>query len=415
MIVVYPLLVSPNISPNALPGIVKAVEKYIMVYNLDDVLEEANSFLKTAVATGKGVLQLGIQAGAVVLMTKYGSAIGKSVGLRMKEGDELNEQGTHWQTGLKNRPYELDSGKLSDSEKEDAKSKQGLMQGMTKNKASASSTKIEMPKREGISLEPTWVQVQSDTLGSKVLGVKVVPFTVKSGEDLMTVISYDASLQGLERSLESAKRSLMRVLYGLIKIFPFVKGKTITGDIKHDIIWAASKYGRNMFVCVNSIEVEQDDIFTKPETVNKLHRLGWSSIIVADDVNKKATFCMKEFGGMCSVVPYGLLYSAVGKEHYEVYQNISDVKHAAGPFFRFNTKRNKIFENKIATAVYNKYSNIEEGAGKIAAGVGGAVAGGIVAGVAAQAGAVHFKCRKFKGEEKKRCLSHFYRQLSGKH
>lgn len=413
MIVVYPLLVSPNISPNALPGIVKAVEKYIMVYNLDDVLEEANSFLKTAVATGKGVMQLGIQAGAVVLMTKYGPALGKAVGLRMKEGDELSEQGTHWQSGLKNRPDELQQGELSDREKEDAKAKQGLMQGM-KGKPGA-STKIELPKREGISLEPTWVQVQSDTLGSKVLGVKVVPFTVKSGEDLMTVISYDASLQGLERALESAKRSLIRVLYGLIKIFPFVKGKTITGDIKHDIIWAASKYGKNMFVCVNSIEVEQDDIFTKPETVNKLHRLGWSSIIIADDVNKKATFCMKEFGGMCSVVPYGLLYSAVGKEHYEVYQNISDVKHAAGPFFRLNTKRNKIFENRIAREVYNKYSGLEEGAGKIAVGVGGAVAGGIVAGVAAQAGAVHFKCRKFKGEEKKRCISHYYRGLSGKH
>jgi hypothetical protein len=276
-------------------------------------------------------------------MTKIGTDIGKA----MFEGELIDEG--------KGPGEQLDI-KTQQATPEEKVTQSMIQSGTKKDKGSA--IKVELPKREGISLEPTWIQVQSDELGSRVLGVKVVPFTVKSAEDLMTVISYDASLQGVERALETAKRSLIRVFYALMKSLrmPFFKNKTITGDLKHDIIWAGTKHGRNTFVCINSIEVEKDDIFTRPEVVNKLHRLGWSSIIVADDVNKKATFCMKEFNGMCSTVPYGLMYSAVGKEHYEVYQNISDVKHASGPFFRLTSKRNKIFENKIAREVYNKYS-----------------------------------------------------------
>lgn len=352
MIIVYPMLISPNISPHAVPGIVKAVEKYILVYNLDDVINQANSFLRGVYSTGKGAVQLGVQAGAIILIQKYGPLVGKALGFRVKEEEELfifREQHA-------DKPWWV----MTDREKDEARKKSeeekrkgDLVQtGVGKDKG-APQTRVEMPRKEGISLEPTWVQVQSDALGSKVLGVKVVPFTVKSSENLMTMISYDAMVSGLERSLEGMKRSLIRVFYGILKFFR--KG-TLTGNPKHDVIWAATKHGQNMFICINTIDVEQEDMFSKPQVVNQLHRLGWASIIIADDVNKKATFCMKEFSGLCSTVPYGLLFSAIGKEQYEVYQNISDVKHSAGPFFRFNAKRNKIFENDVATQAYNKYS-----------------------------------------------------------
>ena len=41
MIVIYPMLTSGSVSPNVLPGIVKAVEKYILLYNTDQVLRDA--------------------------------------------------------------------------------------------------------------------------------------------------------------------------------------------------------------------------------------------------------------------------------------------------------------------------------------------------------------------------------------
>jgi len=346
---------SPNISHHAVPGIVKAIEKYILVYNLDDVINQANSFLGVVYSTGKGAIQLGVQAGAIILVQKYGPLIGKSLGFRVKEEEELfifREQNPE-------KPWWVMSDIQKAEEKrkqEEERKKSELMKASIEKQKGAHQIRIEMPKKEGISLEPTWIQVQSDILGSKVLGVKVVPFTVKSSEDLMTMISYDATLSGIEKLLERFKRSLIRVFYGVLKFF---KKGTITGNPKHDILWAATQHGKNMFVCINTIDFEQEDLFSKPQIINKLHQLGWASIIIADDVNKKVTFCMKEFGGLCSTVPYGLLYSAIGKEQYEVYQNISDIKHSAGPFFRINTKRNKIFENSIATKAYNKYSSEE--------------------------------------------------------
>ena len=69
MIIVYPMLTSPNISQNSLPGIIKAVEKYILVYNLDDVLNEANSMISSIATTGS---KLVIQAGAIYLASKVG-------------------------------------------------------------------------------------------------------------------------------------------------------------------------------------------------------------------------------------------------------------------------------------------------------------------------------------------------------
>jgi len=344
MIIVYPMLTSPNISQNSLPGIIKAVEKYILVYNLDDVLNEANSMISSIATTGS---KLVIQAGAIYLASKVGQWMTNSSNDYNLDHLFLLEQGG---ASFKTPTAPLPPEEQMQSNIADMGSK--ISKGI----------KVDIPRRDSISLEPTWVQVNSDIAGTKLLGVKVVPFTIKSDVDIMTMISQDAQLTGFNRAIESTKRSLKSLMYSLmrgIKI-PFIKDRALTGNSNLDILWAGTKHGRNLFTCLNSIEIEHGDVFSKPQQVQKLHSLGWTSFIIADDVNKKATFCMKEFTGLCSTVPYGLLYSSVGKEHYEVYQNIDDVKHSAGPFFRLNSKRSRIFSNEIASERFEKYS-VKEG------------------------------------------------------
>jgi hypothetical protein len=46
MIVTYPLIVSKTVNPNILPGICKALEKYIYTHRVDGVIEAANQNIK---------------------------------------------------------------------------------------------------------------------------------------------------------------------------------------------------------------------------------------------------------------------------------------------------------------------------------------------------------------------------------
>ena len=391
MIIVYPMLTSPNISQNSLPGIIKAVEKYILVYNLDDVLNEANSMISSIATTGS---KLVIQAGAIYLASKVGQWMTNSSNDYNLDHLFLLEQGgASFKTPTAPLPPEEQmQSNIADM---GAKISKGI--------------KVDIPRRDSISLEPTWVQVNSDIAGTKLLGVKVVPFTIKSDVDIMTMISQDAQLTGFNRAIESTKRSLKSLMYSLmrgIKI-PFIKDRALTGNSNLDILWAGTKHGRNLFTCLNSIEIEHGDVFSKPQQVQKLHSLGWTSFIIADDVNKKATFCMKEFTGLCSTVPYGLLYSAIGKEHYEVYQNIDDVKHSSGPFFRLSSKRSRIFSNEIASERFEKYSVNEFKPNWKGAAIGGAVGGAV--GVGIQVAIAKHKCKGITDPEKKKECNKRYR------
>ncbi len=58
MILVYPMLTSASVNPTLLPGIIKAIEKYIIIHNTDDVLNHFNSvatdIAKTAATSAGG-------------------------------------------------------------------------------------------------------------------------------------------------------------------------------------------------------------------------------------------------------------------------------------------------------------------------------------------------------------------------
>jgi hypothetical protein len=212
---------------------------------------------------------------------------------------------------------------------------------------SASIKSFDMPRIDTVSLEPTWVQVQTST-GARLIGVKVIPFNVKSTTGMVGLLMNDKELKKMDylstKMLRTASRIFFRAMRG-IKILG--KGPVISGNPKKDIVLAQSQYGKNIFVCFSKLDIEEDEVFKSPAAVQKLQKLGWSSMIITDDVNKQATFCMKEFGGVCSTIPYSFIYASLGKEHSQIYKDLEDASRSAGPFFRKkSTTRRKLFSKK---------------------------------------------------------------------
>jgi hypothetical protein len=343
MIVVFPMLTSRSVSQNVIPGLCKALEKFSIVYGMDKILRYANSTVSQAVG---GVITIG--TGGI---------------LRIKEGDEsIVEQGGKAGRGGQNQPT-INITNVIEPPKEKEKEKDPRYW-PDKGVSKGASQKVEIhnPSYEALSIEPTWIQIQTGKAGLKVLGVKVLPFFVDAPQGIISAMLKDSALSYNEYITQKYKRTAIRTLWRIARTFLIGGDRVITGDPTTDILWATTQYKHNIFTCFNQMELEAPGILESPAAVKKLFSLGWTSFIVADDVNRKATYCMEEFGGVCSTVPYNFLYSSLGSEHSKVFQSLEDVRKSAGPFFRMSTTKNKIFGECLAKNKETKYlvQNLQE-------------------------------------------------------
>ena len=315
MIVIYPMLTSGSVSPNILPGVIKAMEKYILLYNTDEVLKLAGgSTAGKILSTGAGMLKVG----ATLAASKDNSG----------KGETLTEQPPR---SITKTPQQRPSTSVNVS--------------TPKPSTSGVRPSLDIPRGDAISLEPTWMSVTTAKKGLQILGVKVVPFKVKSGESMATLLVHDSQMRNLSYLSKKYGRAVSRVFFRLMRKIrvPMIKDKALSGDPQKDIIYGATQYGKNMLVCLSQLDLENEEFFESPAGVQRLHKLGWVSFAIVDDVNKKATFCMKEFGGVCSIVPYGYIFSSLGREHSKVYEDLEDLKKTSGPFFNMRTNRRRAF------------------------------------------------------------------------
>ena len=165
---------------------------------------------------------------------------------------------------------------------------------------------------------------------------------------MVALLLNDASLKTLSALTVKYGRIMIRILTrawkAIKKTLPGIQTSPVTGNAKNDIVWANTEYKNNMFICLSQLDLDQYNFQANPNVMNKLKQLGWVSMIFADDVNKRATFCMQEFGGVCSIIPYGHIFSSFSRDHSKVYQDLEDAKKSTGPFFRQKgTTRLKIF------------------------------------------------------------------------
>jgi len=361
MIVVYPMLTSSNVNPNILPGLAKAVEKYTLVYNTDDILKVVNGNLATVL---KYSLPLAVTAGTFYLKTRGVEDV-KNILKRFRK-ESLEEVRGIGRGGLSGgRPSYKDpmvgQSQYQDRLKEPEKPEMGPVKSPMPIKG-AGTSKIDIPKSfpETLSLEPTWIQLQTDLKGLQLLGVKVVPFVVESTDSIVDLMLKDVNLKKWSFQAQKYLRKVPRFLFRFMRALriPMIKDKALTGDPKTDFIYGTTGYGRNMFIALSNLDIEQSSILSDPNAMRRLYKLGWTSIIVTDDVNKTATFCMKEFGGICSQIPFGYIMASQGKGQNEVFKDLEDVKRSAGPFFRMSTNRRKMFGERAVMDRYKEYRRL---------------------------------------------------------
>lgn len=348
MIIVYPMLTSETVSHNVLPGICKALERFIITYRLEDEIK-GSLFKDIAIKfVPLGVFQVLLKAALEAM--KEGVDISDNIFL---EENNIIRPGIGSNPGQKpqaSKGTKIGGGFLPDD----------IEVTYTPGASKASSpTKVEYPNRSDIMLEPTYITAQTKN-GPTLIGIKVIPFPLKTSGNQS---ASDLINKDLERAYAMAvgmKRSIIRNLWlgfnntiaNLPIIGPFLK-RTVTGDPMKDIIYASTKFKDKTFVCFDSMDI-QNSFTSSASTVKKIQNLGWGSFIIADNVNKRANFCMKEFGGMCNILPYSYLFSSLSKDQKQSYTDLEDIKKSSSAFFRRKVPKRKVFGEQLAKARFDK-------------------------------------------------------------
>lgn len=319
MIIVYPMLISNNIQSSVLPGIAKTLEKYTLTYKMDDIINQINLYAK-----GKKISRRGS-------MLKLSEDI--------KNDNSILEQGTKHPSGA--IPVTVAGG--------------------SGGKSDGGSVKIDTPKDvsstlslTALSLEPTWIKVDTP-LGTRIVGIKVVPFPVRSDAKLIDLITHDRYMKMIPAMLTIVGRKILKSIWATIRWsrLPFTQ-LSISGDPKKDIIFARTVHRDDIFVAMNLIDIGSE-FFEKTHNIKWMHKLGWSSFTITDDINKFAYFCMKEFHGMCSMVQYNFMYTTISKEHGRIFEDMEDVKKSSSPFFRLSKRSTEIVGEKYASHKLSKF------------------------------------------------------------
>lgn len=342
MIYIYPMLASDNISPNVIPGVCKVLEKFILLYRLDDILRDANRHV--------GWRNLGslVQAGQSIVFSKTNESEDLFEGpKRTYDPPEQNKPGGGRPPKDPNEEAMRDVAVTTAGE-------------YIKNQIRHQPTDVYMPQDNSLSVEPTWVKIDGGRTGLHLLGVKVISFPFKTTGSLSPtlVFSNDQAIHGFEQKIFKYSRKATRAFFSLcrgLKV-PFIKSRALTGDIEKDVLWASTEHGRNIFTMFSNMDIQDNDLFRSAGGVKKMFGMGWTSFIVADDVNKRVTFCMDEFKGLCSVVLYPYMFAGLGQSR--VYESLEDVRRSASPFFKFSKSSSKVFGESMASQKAGEYLDV---------------------------------------------------------
>ena len=334
MIVMFPMLVSTTVSSDTLPYICKVLEKFILLYRQDTISSRLSYFDKAGTLTGYAV------TAAKLLASKKQDGPGELISEQLTSNAIVGGL----KSGLKS---------AADVAQQIINIKPGGGQG---------GTKFEEPDRDGLALAPTYVQLQHPKLGTIILGVKVLPFPVSSEFNLMYYLSHDMSSNFIEAEMKSRFRKYSRMAWTILRAInlPLIGSpfrRTITGDPQKDIAYASTLFKHNVFCLINYND-SISEMTRNPGALRKMYKLGWNSLVFADDINRKATFCMQEFHGLCSSIPYSLMGASFGKEYQSVFQGMEEVKKSSASFFSTKKSSASLFSEHFTV---DKYLDVIQG------------------------------------------------------
>jgi hypothetical protein len=369
MIIIYPMITSPDIDKKILPGICKTLEKFILIYKMDEIFKLHRSGILSSVASGNP-----FQVASTVIQKTVGEEIEYALSddnfISEAKYDPFDDDDRPDVPGFDDDDddddYEFDKNyqnKKSDKNKSKNPTKEVKQ---TRSNNTDSKVQVNQPDQDSLSLEPTYVNISTKS-GTYLIGVKVLPFPTNRNISLADLVNNDLNLKKWQYITHKYYRKFMRVFYKVIRSLkvPFIRNTALTGDPKKDLFFASTNSRDNLFVLLNYIDLKNDALMQDMRKVRKLQGLSWGSFIVADDINKRAMFCMKEFkNGLCNIIPYTYIFSSFrnkGKGYYDVYKDMEDLKSKSGPFFNARkTNIQKMVGEAYTDSKLIEYSNLKE-------------------------------------------------------
>jgi len=336
MIVIYPMLTSDTVSHNVLPGISKVLERFVIVYRLNDAIK--------GIKKAKNIKILPIPLNIFSKRVRAMEAAGYDL-----NADYLMEANGGNKSGYKGGSTTQLPSKIELT---------------MKGKKETGKLSVDHPNRQDLMLEPTYITAQTQS-GPTLIGIKVIPFplkTTKAGLKAADLINSDKDLKLPYAIALGMARGWVQKFWGVWtntigQKVPLL-ARPITGDPKRDIIFASTDFSDNTFVCFDSSDLSES--FTQSASnVKKLNYLGWRSFILADNVNKRVSFCMQEFKGLCNILPYQYLFSSLGQTQQKAFEDLEDIKKSSSAFFRKKlVNKNRVIGEQLATGRLN---NMMEG------------------------------------------------------
>jgi len=372
MIVVWPLIVSKTVNPNVLPGVCKALEKYVHVSETDRIIDAANDQIAKKNKKNSTYLTLKTIAGKLSIRAEQ-----LEPGITIEDYIEEGKAGSGKGPGSPGSSSPPPAPRGPRAAAKSSSDRDSYQDGYDKQKGMQAAQELRPVKPEfgrmdsaAISTEPTWNTVTDQAGNVTAIGVKVVPFVIDNEQSLVKLMTLDRYRKSLSTDVHKQARKVLRFMYKIANVsWKATIGKmlswtgfvdkdlvagTITKNWKNDIILQNTAFDNKMFILLNKMDLDEE-FTTSAKGVKKLFGLGWTSFVIADDVNKVATFCMKNYKGMCSIVNYGFLYSDA-RSQSQVYQDIDDIRRNAGPMFRMKRRKKSMITDNLAQYKLDQYS-----------------------------------------------------------
>lgn len=327
-IIHVPLLTDPTVNPNIIPGICKTLERYYLVYHMAEIINDINS--------------------------NYQKALGSK--MRIKSGKFVLEQVTPEKQAEFDRRVKEFERRRAEREDGGIKPKSKDKENVKKEKEISLKADIVGPTAQQISLEPTYIRVDTNQ-ELRMIGIKVIPYYLKSTTSLVNLLTRESHFNWLQRLLLTKIRGTISNTITLMRTNKIAfRDPHISGDIRRDVLWGAAGDRGLVFMLLNAKDLQ--GMSFEEINIRRLHRLHWSSFIIADDVMQNVKFCMRMFKGLCSEIPYAFLYNVAGGEAMKSYADLSDVKKSVSPLFRMKRKTRKLFGESLAKIKLEKFKRI---------------------------------------------------------
>jgi len=233
---------------------------------------------------------------------------------------------------------ELDNNKLAHQQNMDtqkliiaqAKEERDKRKEEEERKDKAAKVSIKMSDRQ-VTIEPTWMTVETDKFGTQLIGIKVVPYRVKSDAKLSHLLMHDMKIKGISALTIPLGRKVMGMMLRLTHKGP------VTGDPKRDIIYRTTSHRAETFVVLEKNYDVDEYFLSNMGKINRLFKLGWGNFIIADDVLQIAHFCMRAQKGMCQGMSYRMMYKTLGQSG--IYEDLEDVRKQNASLFKMKRVR----------------------------------------------------------------------------